>query len=117
MTHKQAPGVDDVLVQELLAMRDAEPAFQEECLQAMQTQPEGQFNKSLLAYLEDRVRVNTGRPQLYGTQFYGDQNGFGPQPIEGREHLDERRAAVGLQPFADYEAQMLSMHAKTSAHN
>ncbi|WP_182875005.1 hypothetical protein [Microbispora sp. H10670] len=50
------------------------------------------------------MRVNSGRPQLYGTQFYGDSDGS--YPIEGVEHLDERRAAVGLDPFAEYKATM-----------
>jgi hypothetical protein len=59
-----------------------------------------------LAYLEDRVRVGDGRPQLYGTQFTGIGNDLAPSPIEDPDHLDERRAAVGLQPFAEYEATL-----------
>jgi hypothetical protein len=47
------------------------------------------------------VRVAQARPQVYGTQFAR----AGPQPIEDEEHLDERRAAVGLEPFADYAAR------------
>ncbi|MGP3958329.1 DUF6624 domain-containing protein [Nonomuraea sp. 3N208] len=57
-----------------------------------------------LAYLEDRVRVRSGRPQLYGTQFHDGVDGLEPMPIEEPELLDERRAAVGLEPFAEYEA-------------
>ncbi|MFG1704865.1 DUF6624 domain-containing protein [Nonomuraea sp. M3C6] len=56
------------------------------------------------AYLEDRVRVRSGRPQLYGTQFHDGLNGLEPMPIEDPALLDERRAAVGLEPFAEYEA-------------
>ena len=58
------------------------------------------------AYLEDRVRIFSGQPQLYGTQFMYDKDELKPQPIEDPEHLDERRAAVGLGPFAEYEALM-----------
>ena len=58
------------------------------------------------AYLEDRVRVRDGQPQRYGTQFMYDQDELKPQPIEDPEHLDQRRAAVGLGPFAEYEALM-----------
>ncbi|MEW9549977.1 DUF6624 domain-containing protein [Nonomuraea sp. NPDC050783] len=57
-----------------------------------------------LAYLEDRVRVRSGRPQLYGTQFHDGAAGLEPMPIEDPGLLDERRAAVGLGPFAEYEA-------------
>ncbi|SEG80387.1 hypothetical protein SAMN05444920_104846 [Nonomuraea solani] len=56
------------------------------------------------AYLEDRVRVRSGRPQLYGTQWHDGGNGLEPMPIEEPDLIDERRRAVGLEPFADYEA-------------
>ncbi|MFB4276500.1 DUF6624 domain-containing protein [Nonomuraea sp. MTCD27] len=56
------------------------------------------------AYLEDRVRVRSGRPQLYGTQFHDGGDGLEPMPIEDPGLLDERRRAMGLEPFAEYEA-------------
>lgn len=59
-----------------------------------------------LAYLEDRVRVIANRPQLYGTQFVRDAHGLRPQRIADPDHLDERRTAVGLRPFAEYERLM-----------
>jgi hypothetical protein len=59
-----------------------------------------------LAYLEDRVRVADGRPQLYGTQFQGRGEDLAPHPIEDPDHLDQRRAAAGLPPFAEYEARI-----------
>jgi len=59
-----------------------------------------------LAYLEDRVRGADGRPQLYGTQFEGRGEDLAPRPIEDPDRLEERRAAVGLPPFAEYEAQI-----------
>jgi Family of unknown function (DUF6624) len=59
-----------------------------------------------LAYLEDRVRVGQGQPQLYGTQFTVTDGELEPHPIEDPERLDERRSAVGLGPFAEYEALM-----------
>jgi len=57
-----------------------------------------------LAYLTDRVRVDEGRTQVFGTQMRPDQNGAPvPAPIEDREHhLDERRAEFGLEPFDQY---------------
>jgi hypothetical protein len=63
-----------------------------------------------LAYLEDRVRVFGGRPQLYGTQFMYDKDELKPLPIEDPENLDQRRAAVGLGPFAEHQAQMHRRH-------
>jgi hypothetical protein len=55
-----------------------------------------------LAMLEDRVRVGEGRPQRYGSQIRQVVPVAEPYPIEDRAHVDERRAAVGLMPLADY---------------
>lgn len=67
----------------------------------------GEADAKLLAYLDDRVRVNAGRPQLYGTQFISDETGvLRPQPIQNPDSLDQRRAAIGLEPFAEYAAAM-----------
>jgi hypothetical protein len=66
----------------------------------------GEASARDLAYLEDRVRVHAGQPQRYGTQFIRDAQGLRASPIEDPENLDQRRACVGLGPFADYEALM-----------
>ena len=57
-----------------------------------------------LAYLIDRVLVAHDRPQVYGTQLGGGPNGeLVPRtPIEDEASVDQRRAAVGLQPLAEY---------------
>jgi hypothetical protein len=68
----------------------------------------GEASAANLAYMEDRVRVAEGRPQLYGTQFTGVVVRYEPFPIEDEEHVDERRASVGLGPLADYAAQVNS---------
>jgi hypothetical protein len=67
---------------------------------------DGEASAANLAYLEDRVRVHDGRPQLYGTQFDVIDGELQPSPIEDPERLDERRAEAGLDPFAAYEARM-----------
>lgn len=63
------------------------------------------------AYLTDRVCVNRGGRQIYGTQFHGSGASFGPLPIHDRVRLDKRRAGVGLEPFADYERRMREIEA------
>ena len=55
----------------LVQHADEDPQFQEKVLALMKDLPE-EVSKQDVAYLEDRVRVNTGRPTLYGTQFYND---------------------------------------------
>ena len=67
---------------------------------------QGEATPSHLAYLEDRVRVNAGQPQLYGTQFTETDGEFRPRPIQDPHRLDERREEAGLEPFTDYEARM-----------
>ena len=59
-----------------------------------------------LAFLRDRTLVNEGRPQLYGTQIAGVRDGAPvPWPCEDPARLDERRAQVGIEPFATYVAR------------
>jgi hypothetical protein len=61
-----------------------------------------------LAYLTDRVLVADGQPQLYGTQYTHEADGTNlrPQPIADPERLEERRAAMGLEPHAEYDRRM-----------
>jgi hypothetical protein len=79
--------VDEELRRELLARRD-----EDQRIRTLVSPPRGQHT----------VRL----PQLYGTQFTVTGGEFGPHPIEDPQRLDERRAAAGLEPFADYEARM-----------
>jgi len=59
-----------------------------------------------LAYLEDRLAVNEGRHQVYGTQIADVVNGEPVLwPCADPSRLDERRASVGLEPFADHIAR------------
>jgi hypothetical protein len=66
----------------------------------------GEATPRQLAYLTDRVRMHEGRQQLYGTQMFGSGDGeLVPWPIEDEEHVEERRAAAGLEPLVDYAAR------------
>ena len=87
----------------LVQHADHDRTFQRTCLYLMKMQAADEVSLANIAYLEDRVRVEEGRSQLYGTQFYVDEAGkFGPRPIEDLDHVDERRQVVGLQPLSDY---------------
>jgi hypothetical protein len=88
---------------------DRDPDLQRAFLDALRgAVGQGDASPAHLAYLEDRVRVNAGQPQLYGTQFTVIDGELGPCPIEDPQHLDVRRADAGLEPFAAYEARMRS---------
>jgi hypothetical protein len=101
-------GEDGAAAAWLLAQHaDDDPVRQRAFLDALRgAVGQGEASVAHLAYLEDRVRVNAGQPQLYGTQFTVTDGQFGPRPIENPQRLDERRAAAGLEPFADYEARI-----------
>ncbi len=90
----------------LVQHADADPAFQESCLELMKEAPTGEVSTVDVAYLTDRVRVNTGRSQLYGTQFWMQGGKLVPRPIEDEERLAERRKAVGLIPMDEYREHM-----------
>lgn len=62
-----------------------------------------QSNPANFAYLWDRVALNSGRPQRYGTQMRCVGRTWAPvSPVEEPAKLDERRRWVGLAPEADY---------------
>ena len=68
---------------------------------------QGKADVISLAYLTDRVRLSEGKPQGYGSQGQPDSNGvLIPSPIEDKEHVDERRNAIGLEPIAEYFKSM-----------
>ncbi|GAB3262102.1 DUF6624 domain-containing protein [Kineosporia babensis] len=62
---------------------------------------EGAANARDLAFLEDRVAMNEGRYQVYGTQIADVVDGQPvPWPCTDPTGLDERRAEVGIESFA-----------------
>ena len=64
------------------------------------------------AYLEDRICFFEGRPQLYGTQFADGDDGLPtPWTIADPEHVNERRAALGL----DTIEERTTTHRKNAA--
>jgi hypothetical protein len=89
----------------LVQHSDHDAAFQQRCLELMrEAAARGVASTKNLAYLEDRVRIASGRPQLYGTQLERRGGRLAPTEIEDPEHVDERRAQVGLGPLAEYLA-------------
>jgi hypothetical protein len=61
----------------------------------------GQASARDLAFLRDRVLVNEGRPQIYGTQFAGVEDGVPvPWPCAEPDRVDDLRADVGIEPVA-----------------
>ena len=65
------------------------------------------------AYLYDRIKINTGKEQLYGTQLnYDNQNNAIPQKIKDKENVNKRRQALGMESLEEYLAKATAMHKK-----
>jgi hypothetical protein len=64
----------------------------------------GEIEPRHVALLEDRILMREGKKQIYGSQLKrNDQTGkYELWPVEDEENLDKRRAAVGLEPIAEY---------------
>lgn len=86
----------------LVQHADHDVAFQIQCLELMKAAPATEVDPTNIAFLEDRVLVNQGKEQIYGTQFTEVDGKYIPQPIEDEENVDARRAEVGMEPLSEY---------------
>lgn len=85
--------------------QDNYPAFQTMVLAKMKEDVDRNNASSKdYAYFVDRVKVNTGQLQIYGTQMQlnADSSSYEPKPVIEPEKLNERRKAVGLSPIENY---------------
>jgi hypothetical protein len=89
----------------LIQHSDKDPKFQEDVLQEMKKHIERKnANGTDYAYLIDRVNINTGKPQIYGTQTRRSQE-TGKTDITNLfepENVNKRRAEVGLGTIEEY---------------
>ncbi len=92
----------------LVQHSDNDPGFQQRVLDAIGALPPGVVSPSETAYLVDRVRMNTDRPQVYGTQvdYDFDHARAFPKRLEDPTGVDARRASVGLAPLSEYMNEM-----------
>ncbi len=96
----------------LVQHADGDVELQLDVLAAIESDASGGYDPSESAYLVDRVRVNTGRPQVYGTQMDFDNRtarAF-PKPIEAPAKVDERRADAGLESLVSYVNGVCESH-------
>ena len=92
---------------------DQDVAFQQRVLTAMQVQVQRHnADPKNFAYLTDRVAINTGHKQIYGTQltYNTDSCQAIPKPLEDSLRVDERRKAIGLEPIETYLNMLSQLH-------
>ncbi|GAB3318474.1 hypothetical protein GCM10027299_10010 [Larkinella ripae] len=88
-----------------LVIQHADLATQQRYLPMMrQAVKDEKAEASALALLEDRVALGEGRRQSYGSQIGQDEKTGKAYvlPLNDPDHVDQRRAEVGLPPLADY---------------
>jgi hypothetical protein len=86
----------------LIQHADRDVDFQQKALGLLgQAVKSGDAGPEGLAYLTDRVRMNTGCPQVYGTQFKIKNGQLVLYPLEDPKTVNERRASVGLGRLED----------------
>ena len=101
-----------------LLAQHAPPDLQEECLPLLrEAVARGDASPVHLAYLLDRVLMHRGEPQVYGTQYSAVGNGpVEMWTVDDPSGLDQRRAALGLEPEAAYRARLLARRAARPDH-
>lgn len=70
----------------------------------------GRFNQQRYALMYDRQAEREGRPQRYGSQDACVNGKTTLYQIEDEEHVDERRAEMGMGPLAEYRASLIEMY-------
>lgn len=90
-----------------LLLQHADSATQRRCLPVLTEAVEaGRADPEHLACVTDRIELQEGRPQIYGTHLCVSADG-GREPVQGvvdSARLDQRRAALGLLPWNEYVA-------------
>ncbi|GAA1908085.1 hypothetical protein GCM10009716_17500 [Streptomyces sodiiphilus] len=87
----------------LVQHAEGDTGFRAHCLELVrQAAREGEMPRRDIAYLTDALRLAQGRPQLYGTKFERVDGVFRPLALEDPERVDERRAALGMEPLDQY---------------
>ena len=66
---------------------------------------EGNAEPWHLAFLTDRVRMNRGEKQIYGTQSISGKEPY-IVPMEDPDRVDSLRQSIGLGPITDYAASL-----------
>ncbi|WBO83429.1 DUF6624 domain-containing protein [Hymenobacter yonginensis] len=98
----------------LVQHADAYPKFQRQMLQLMLVEVKRRnASPTNYAYLADRVAINSGQPEEYGTQVVYEGPGLGkavPKSLRDPANVNKRRAAIGMEPLETYLEMMTNMH-------
>ena len=87
----------------LVQHADHDPAFQLQALRLMEPLlATKEISPRDYAYLYDRITLKLTGKQRFATQFWCKDGTMQPQPLEQPDAVDELRAAMQLEPLAEY---------------
>ena len=111
---KSSVGADGATAAFLIIQHAPDDEFQKNSLELLRkAYRDGEASGDQYALMTDRARMKEGKPQIYGTQTRITKDGkFEMLPIEDEANVDQRRAAVGLGPLAEYVERMRQMYQK-----
>ena len=90
----------------LVQHSDFDVAFQKQMLKLMKLKVDKKnASGQNYAYLIDRINLNEGKQQIYGTQIIMGEGGTKLKPCFDTLNLDKRRLSVGLNPIKEYLKQ------------
>jgi hypothetical protein len=103
----------------LIQHSDIDVEFQSKMLALIKKQVANkQVKGSDYAMLYDRVQINNGKEQLYGTQVDYDAAGnVFPKNLKDKENVNKRRSEFGLSTLEEYLQIMAELHKKQNQHN
>jgi hypothetical protein len=96
---------------------DHVPEFQLEVLEKMKKEVDkGNANSRTYGLLVDRVKLNTGQAQIYGTQVTYNMEicQAYPRNLADSINVNKRRKEIGLEPLEEYLNNMTEMHFEMS---
>lgn len=62
----------------------------------------GEFSKSMVALMEDRAMMDSGKKQKYGSQLLLSNGAWELYPVENLDSVNARRKSVGLNTLEEY---------------
>jgi len=96
----------------LVQHSDHNPEFQKKVLKKMKIQVDkGNATAEFYGYLIDRVNINIGKEQVYGTQFeYNEYGQAFPKNMPDTTGVNTRRISLGLTPMIERMNEMTLFH-------
>mgnify|MGYP001331349733 CR=1 FL=1 len=97
---------------------DADLKFQKETLKTIEKLvKKKQANARSFAFLTDRVNINYGKPQIYGSQLDYKDGQAVSKNLKDPKNVNKRRAELGLGPLEDYLKKATEFHQKMNKKN